>query len=58
MVTERLIPPYCPTCMHWATTHGPDGCMYRGCECSTGQDILMSENQRVSQKKNSDDTSA
>ncbi len=52
MVTERRIPGYCRGCMHWTTTHGLDGCRYKGCGCSVGADVLMSSNHLV-QKKNS-----
>lgn len=51
MVTQRLIPNYCRDCMHWVATHGVSGCMYRGCTCSVGQDVLMAWHP---QKKNSE----
>lgn len=40
-IDSRTVPRYCKACMHWASTHGPDGCMYRGCDCLIGQDVLM-----------------
>ncbi len=39
--SDRTIPAYCPRCMHWASTHNSEGCMYRGCQCPVGQDVIM-----------------